>query len=144
VIYSTYVLPSFLQTSSSFQLLFTGLAAVTTFVAGVENEGDDPLQWLRDSIPGEPGVDYPIFSVVEETAFDCTGKVFGGKPILKTLAYSLGQMGLPQSNYFKKSISGVHYYLNVNARCQSTVHKKTTTTDSISLLKDFSLAPLYP
>ena len=48
-------------------------------VQSVEKEGDDPLQWLRDSIPGEPGVDYPIFSVVEETAFSCEGKVFGGK-----------------------------------------------------------------
>ena len=45
----------------------------------VENPGDDPLQWLRDSIPGEPGVDYPIFSAVEQTAFSCDGKVFGGK-----------------------------------------------------------------
>ena len=45
----------------------------------VENPGDDPLQWLRDSIPGEPGVDYPIFSAVEQTNFDCEGKVFGGK-----------------------------------------------------------------
>lgn len=40
--------------------------------------GDDPLQWLRDSIPGEPGTDYPIFSAVEPTAFSCEGKVFGG------------------------------------------------------------------
>ena len=45
----------------------------------VEKEGDDPLQWLRDSIPGEPGVDYPIFSEVGETNFDCNDKVFGGK-----------------------------------------------------------------
>ena len=59
-------------------LYFTGLA--TTFVANaVEKEGDDPLDWLRDSIPGEPGVDYPIFSAVEQTSFDCGDKVFGGK-----------------------------------------------------------------
>ena len=45
----------------------------------MEKEGDDPLQWLRDSIPGEPGVDYPIFSEVGETNFDCNDKVFGGK-----------------------------------------------------------------
>lgn len=56
---------------------FAGLA--TTLVAGVEKEGDDPLDWLRDSIPGEPGVDYPIFSAVEQTSFSCEGKVFGGK-----------------------------------------------------------------
>lgn len=41
--------------------------------------GDDPLQWLRDSIPGEPGTDYPIFSAVEPTSFECgDDKVFGG------------------------------------------------------------------
>ena len=45
----------------------------------VENPGDDPLQWLRDSIPGEPGVDYPIFSAVEETGFSCDDKIFGGE-----------------------------------------------------------------
>ena len=56
---------------------FTGLA--TLMVAAEHQDGDDPLQWLRDSIPGEPGVDYPIFSAVEETAFSCEDKVFGGK-----------------------------------------------------------------
>jgi len=58
------------------KLLIAGLAV--TFAAAVEKEGDDPLQWLRDSIPGEPGVDYPIFSAVEQTQFSCDGKVFGG------------------------------------------------------------------
>ena len=58
-------------------LFFVGLAV--TFATAVEKEGDDPLQWLRDSIPGEPGVDYPIFSAVEQTQFSCEGKVFGGK-----------------------------------------------------------------
>ena len=57
---------------------FAGLAV--TFAAGVEKEGDDPLDWLRNSIPGEPGVDYPIFSAVEQTSFECgDDKVFGGK-----------------------------------------------------------------
>jgi len=44
----------------------------------VENEGDDPLEWLRNSIPGEPGTDYPIYSSVEETSFSCDGLIFGG------------------------------------------------------------------
>ena len=52
------------------------LAIIST--SAVENPGDDPLDWLRDSIPGEPGVDYPIFSAVEQTTFSCDGKVFGG------------------------------------------------------------------
>jgi len=59
------------------KLLIVGLAV--TFAAGVEKEGDDPLDWLRNSIPGEPGVDYPIFSAVEPTQFECgDDKVFGG------------------------------------------------------------------
>ena len=41
--------------------------------------GDDPLDWLRESIPGEPGVDYPIFTKAEATSFSCDDKVFGGK-----------------------------------------------------------------
>ena len=58
-------------------IFFSGLAVIST--SAVEKPGDDPLDWLRDSIPGEPGVDYPIFSAVEQTAFSCDGKVFGGK-----------------------------------------------------------------
>lgn len=58
------------------KFLVAGLLA--TSVRAVENPGDDPLQWLRDSIPGEPGVDYPIFSSVQETSFSCEGRVFGG------------------------------------------------------------------
>ena len=34
-------------------------------VVGVENEGDDPLDWLRSSIPGEPGTDYPIMAATQ-------------------------------------------------------------------------------
>jgi hypothetical protein len=56
--------------------------------AGVEKEGDDPLQWLRDSIPGEPGTDYPIFSEVQESSFSCDGRVFGGE-----LKDSFGALG---------------------------------------------------
>jgi len=38
----------------------------------------DPLDLLRSTLPGEPGVDYPILSSIEDTGFDCEGKVFGG------------------------------------------------------------------
>lgn len=34
----------------------------------------DPLDWLRESIPGEPEVDYPIFAQAPESAFTCEGK----------------------------------------------------------------------
>merc|ERR1711963_250446 len=44
-----------------------------------DHEGsDDPLDWLRESIPGEPGVDYPIFADIAATDFSCNGRVFGG------------------------------------------------------------------
>jgi len=55
--------------------IFMGLA---TLAFGVEKEGDDPLDWLRDSIPGEPGVDYPVQATIQETSFTCDGLVFGG------------------------------------------------------------------
>ena len=38
----------------------------------------DPLDWLREGVPGEPGVDYPIFAEVQDTSFTCNGKQFGG------------------------------------------------------------------
>ena len=47
-------------------------------ISCVANEGDDPLDWLRDSLPGEPGVDYPILATVQESSFSCSGLVFGG------------------------------------------------------------------
>merc|ERR1719288_100814 len=34
----------------------------------------DPLDWLRESVPGEPGVDYPIFASPPDTGFSCEDK----------------------------------------------------------------------
>ena len=34
-----------------------------------DHDSGDPLQWLRDSIPGEPGVDYPITSTVQVKSY---------------------------------------------------------------------------
>ena len=39
---------------------------------------EDPLDKLRITLPGEPGVDYPILSSIQNTQFDCEGKTFGG------------------------------------------------------------------
>merc|ERR1719431_1256800 len=39
---------------------------------------DDPLDLLRATVPGEPGVDYPILSSIQDNNFDCQGKIFGG------------------------------------------------------------------
>lgn len=47
-------------------------------VLASENEGDNPIDWLKNSIPGEPGVDYPIMAAVQETPFTCDGLIFGG------------------------------------------------------------------
>ena len=38
----------------------------------------DPLDALGESIPGEPGEDYPILANVPETSFGCEGQVEGG------------------------------------------------------------------
>ena len=71
-------------------------AVCVSCVVGVENEGDDPLDWLRSSIPGEPGTDYPIMASTQvsrihilcfydfqslcfqDSGFSCDGLVFGG------------------------------------------------------------------
>merc|ERR1712037_224422 len=46
------------------------------------NNGDDGeemnIKMLRMSVPGEPGVDYPILATVPSTSFSCVGKAEGG------------------------------------------------------------------
>ena len=58
---------------------------VIKIVSSDHDGSSDPLDWLRDSIPGEPGVDYPILAQVIETEFSCRDRVFGGK---KSFSYS--------------------------------------------------------
>ena len=59
-------------------MMFAGVSVCLRSGLGVESEGDDPLDWLRNSIPGEPGVDYPVLASVQETSFTCDGLTFGG------------------------------------------------------------------
>ena len=40
--------------------------------------GGDPLDWLRNAVPGEPGVHYPVLVSVQETSFTCDDKTMGG------------------------------------------------------------------
>ena len=42
-------------------------------VLAEHDSSGDPLQWLRDSVPGEPGLDYPILSSPDQvdTSFSC-------------------------------------------------------------------------
>ena len=44
-----------------------------------EHDGGDPLDWLRSTIPGEPGVDYPIYGSdsFSLSSFSCSGRVSG-------------------------------------------------------------------
>ena len=41
-------------------------------------EGSDLLQGLRDTVPGEPGLDYPILSSPQSSSFSCSSRVEGG------------------------------------------------------------------
>merc|ERR1712212_481881 len=44
-----------------------------------ENDGEEMnIKMLRMSVPGEPGVDYPILATVPKTSFSCVGKAEGG------------------------------------------------------------------
>ena len=52
-----------------------------SFAAGPGGEQNSPAGGggsLEEAIPGVPGEDYPIFSVVPETSFLCDGQVDGG------------------------------------------------------------------
>jgi len=37
----------------------------------------DPIDMLRMAVPGEPGIDYPIYNVAPNTGFSCDGRVKG-------------------------------------------------------------------
>merc|ERR1712212_690567 len=44
-----------------------------------DNDGEEMnIKMLRMSVPGEPGVDYPILAPVPTTSFSCVGKAEGG------------------------------------------------------------------
>ena len=61
-------------------LLFAVCSA--TWVTGQDYDqldGGDPLDGLRAAIPGEPGVDYPIYVDIADTSFSCTDRIFGGR-----------------------------------------------------------------
>ena len=40
--------------------------------------GGDGLDMLRAAVPGEPGLDYPVLSAVQLSAFTCEGLTTGG------------------------------------------------------------------
>ncbi len=51
--------------------------------------GGDPIAMLKDSIPGTPGEDYPIYAEAPETKFTCDSRVNGGKPCFIKMGHSL-------------------------------------------------------
>ena len=52
--------------------------SVPGLLAAAGGDHPDGLQWLRDSVPGEPGLDYPILSSPQSSTFSCSDRVFGG------------------------------------------------------------------
>merc|ERR1712032_1473010 len=71
-------------------LLLSTLAVVSSRLRSSRQDGRDVgnddnddgeemnIKMLRMSVPGEPGVDYPILATVPTTSFSCVGKAEGG------------------------------------------------------------------
>merc|ERR1719382_22810 len=68
-------------------LLLSSLAVVSSRLRSSRQDGDVVddndneemnIKMLRMSVPGEPGVDYPILATVPKTSFSCVGKAEGG------------------------------------------------------------------
>merc|ERR1712106_720110 len=51
---------------------------VASYGGAASDAANDPLAALSSSVPGVPGEDYPIYSEVPDTGFDCDGQVDGG------------------------------------------------------------------
>jgi len=58
--------------------VFLGVQLSLALLASGESDSGDPLDWLRNAVPGEPGVDYPVLASIQETSFTCDGLVMGG------------------------------------------------------------------
>jgi len=72
---------------------------------GGDHSGD-PLDWLRASVPGEPGQDYPVLSAIQETSFSCVGRVVGGyyaDPEQRCQAYHVCLQSDPELNLYPVS-----------------------------------------
>ena len=61
----TNLIPRKLEFVQNFMPSSPPAVCLSSSVLGVEKEGDDPLDWLRSSIPGEPGTDYPIMAATQ-------------------------------------------------------------------------------
>jgi hypothetical protein len=73
---------------AALQTALAGATRVSTFLItssvspnGVRSQRlsrDIDLEALRHAVPGEPGVDYPIYTSAPYNSFNCKGKEFGG------------------------------------------------------------------
>ena len=71
-------------------VLLTVWAYIVALVKSDHDGSSDPLDWLRESVPGEPGVDYPVFAEVSDTSFSCADRIFGGKdPFKRNLHFTI-------------------------------------------------------
>jgi len=111
---------------------------VLPYALSVENEGDDPLQWLRNSIPGEPGVDYPIFPSVGDSSFSCDGLIFGGyyadpeydcqayhvclqDPVDYSILYPVSFL-CPNGTIFNQELFNCDWWYNVDCAAASSLY----------------------
>ena len=70
---------------------------------------EEILFWdFRESIAGEPELDYPIFDKIPATAFKCDGKLNGSIGTSITKRHSLPDL----------NIENIGYYADEEARCQ--------------------------
>jgi len=67
------LLPSYAVVSSRLRSSRQGGEVVDT-----DDNEEMNIKMLRMSVPGEPGVDYPILATVPKTSFSCVGKAEGG------------------------------------------------------------------
>ena len=76
-------------------------AYIVTLVKSDHDGSSDPLDWLRESVPGEPGVDYPVFAEVTDTSFSCADRIFGGIVPLKSKDQKSVKTGIPVVTFGK-------------------------------------------
>jgi len=115
--------------------LFSVLVGLFGLIICAENEDSDPLDGLRSSIPGEPGVDYPILASVQETSFSCSGLIFGGyyaDPEQECQAYHICLRGpgdlfpvsflCPNGTLFNQRIFVCDWWFNVDCEGASSLY----------------------
>lgn len=113
---------------------------VSLLASSLGQDPGDPLEALRTNIPGEPGLDYPIHATVQETAFSCDGKQFGGyyaDPEMDCQAYHICLMApednevlypisflCPNGTIFNQEVFVCEWWFNVDCSMASVHYSK--------------------